>query len=309
MAVGKQIVVPKLSSAEALSFTSPDSNPPGETDQLTDRRRGHFALRRSTATPSRANDCSPMIPTVIIDMSALRRAGLVHILAGSRFRVTACCSQLSALPKSAFGERRCIALIGLDKDTDALLSEISSLKERHKGLRIVILCDKLQPDQVLAAIEAGADGYLLLSELGPDVLLKSLELVLVEGVVVPQGFTKLLNGRAKPDHAPAVQPLEAISDCAPPLPVRESVQTDDLVRLSNREHAILMHLTLGASNKHIARELNITEATVKVHVKGVLRKIRVNNRTQAAMWAINHLPPADRLIRSRLPDPNESPSR
>jgi two-component system nitrate/nitrite response regulator NarL len=46
----------------------------------------------------------------------------------------------------------------------------------------------------------------------------------------------------------------------------------------------------GSSNKIIARNLDITEATIKVHVKAILRKIRVANRTQAAVWATEHLP-------------------
>jgi two-component system nitrate/nitrite response regulator NarL len=60
-------------------------------------------------------------------------------------------------------------------------------------------------------------------------------------------------------------------------------------RLSSREIAILRLLMSGASNKVIARQLAITEATVKVHNKAILRKIRVQNRTQAAVWAHNHL--------------------
>jgi two-component system nitrate/nitrite response regulator NarL len=58
-------------------------------------------------------------------------------------------------------------------------------------------------------------------------------------------------------------------------------------------------LTRGASNKRIARDLNIAEATVKAHIKSVLRKLRVNNRTQAALWAINHTTRAE-------PDPTQS---
>jgi two-component system nitrate/nitrite response regulator NarL len=60
-----------------------------------------------------------------------------------------------------------------------------------------------------------------------------------------------------------------------------------LARLSQRECLILTHLTVGASNKQIARDLYVAEATVKVHVKNLLRKLRVNNRPQAAMWTIN----------------------
>ena len=60
--------------------------------------------------------------------------------------------------------------------------------------------------------------------------------------------------------------------------------------LSFREAAILQALIDGAPNKLIAQNLNITEATVKVHVKAVLRKIRVKNRTQAAVWAVKNPP-------------------
>jgi two-component system nitrate/nitrite response regulator NarL len=55
--------------------------------------------------------------------------------------------------------------------------------------------------------------------------------------------------------------------------------------LSPREHDVLCCLMAGYSNKVIARELSVCEATVKVHVKAILRKLKVNNRTQAAIWA------------------------
>jgi len=62
-------------------------------------------------------------------------------------------------------------------------------------------------------------------------------------------------------------------------------------RLSDRETQILRLLTTGASNKLIARELGLAEATVKVHIKAILRKARAENRTQAAMWATQFLRP------------------
>jgi two-component system nitrate/nitrite response regulator NarL len=65
------------------------------------------------------------------------------------------------------------------------------------------------------------------------------------------------------------------------------------VPLSPREKEILSYLVAGYSNKLIARELGITEATVKVHLKSVQRKIRVENRTQAAIWALSNLPELD----------------
>lgn len=59
--------------------------------------------------------------------------------------------------------------------------------------------------------------------------------------------------------------------------------------MSRRELVILRTLTEGASNKIIARKLVITESTVKVHMKAILRKLRLQNRTQAAIWARTHL--------------------
>jgi two-component system nitrate/nitrite response regulator NarL len=70
----------------------------------------------------------------------------------------------------------------------------------------------------------------------------------------------------------------------------ESLETDvdDMPRLSDRERCILNCLIAGDSNKTIARKIDIAEATVKVHVKAILRKVRVQNRTQAAIWAMSN---------------------
>lgn len=59
-------------------------------------------------------------------------------------------------------------------------------------------------------------------------------------------------------------------------------------RLSERESDIIRCLVHGKTNKLIARHLGITESTVKVHLKTILRKLRVSNRTQAALWAVQH---------------------
>jgi two-component system, NarL family, nitrate/nitrite response regulator NarL len=68
---------------------------------------------------------------------------------------------------------------------------------------------------------------------------------------------------------------------------RYLTEAPGLIRhMSGREAEILRTLLCGYSNKMIARELNISEATVKVHLKTVLRKLNVRNRTQAAMWAM-----------------------
>jgi len=67
-----------------------------------------------------------------------------------------------------------------------------------------------------------------------------------------------------------------------------TIGIDTVPRLSVREKCILRCMVEGDSNKAIARKIEIAEATVKVHVKAILRKIRLSNRTQAAIWAMNN---------------------
>lgn len=86
------------------------------------------------------------------------------------------------------------------------------------------------------------------------------------------------NGQAEPERG-AVQ--------IPPAKTAESPQ----VNLSERETEILHHLTKGYANKIIAHRLEISEATVKTHLKSLLRKLHFSNRTQAAIWAVNHYGP------------------
>jgi two-component system, NarL family, nitrate/nitrite response regulator NarL len=212
---------------------------------------------------------------------------LVHILEGTRFRVRASCSGLGDLSERAFSCKRGVALISLDREAAATFSRISCLTSQYKHLQVVTLTERFSHDELLAAIEVGAAGYLLKNEISPDQLLKSLELVLLGAVVIPQGLKFLKDPMAlQLDAVPTGEHLETIAEFGQPRPASDASQTDDVGRLSNREQMILKQLTQGASNKHIARELNIAEATVKVHVKNLLRKIRVSNRTLAAMWAI-----------------------
>lgn len=226
------------------------------------------------------------VPIVIIDKSALFRAGLTSILAGSRFQVTASCANIDELGKRILIEKPVVALVTLDKEAETILMQAAALTEQ--GLRVLMLSERFRPEEVFAAIEAGADGYLLKNEISPDALLKSLELVCLGGVVIPHGFSKLLKNSAPPEVPAAVENPGKVTEASQEPPAPLCAPADEL-RLSNRERMILTQLTQGASNKQIARELNIAEATVKVHVKSLLRKIRVNNRTQAAMWAMGNL--------------------
>jgi two-component system nitrate/nitrite response regulator NarL len=247
------------------------------------------------------NQRNRSIPTVIFAESALFRAGLTHILAGTRFRIMPGCASLKDIQKGALLPA-CLVLVGLDEGAWAVLSEVSFLKAKHQSLRVVLFSDGFDLEEFLTGIASGGDCYLLKNEISPDALLKSLELVLVGQTIVPLGVMNLIRSQVRPQQE-ALSPdnyPEVRSEHLPSQFPIDAPQTDDHVRLSNREQTILLHLTQGVSNKHIARELKLAEATVKAHVKALLGKLGARNRTQAAIWAVYH------LKSSRLEEPKSS---
>jgi two-component system nitrate/nitrite response regulator NarL len=149
------------------------------------------------------------------------------------------------------------------------LALIDRLKHAAPRSRVVLLTDDEQEEHVHAALQAGADGYVLKSsEL--EALLGALHRV-AEGLpaVSPQLLGKL---------GPSLQPLAG------------SFETGGRARhsaLSPREQDVLRHIVRGASNKEIARRLDIAETTVKIHVQHILRKLGVSSRVQAAVAASN----------------------
>jgi len=229
-------------------------------------------------------------PTVIVDKNALFRIGLAHTLAETRYRVIAQYSALSDLPANFIPSAPCLFFIGIDKDVKSSIKDLSDFKQKHGSVHVVLLGEQLDHTGFLSVIELSGDCYMQKDKINPDLLLKSLELVMSGQVVLPREFLRRLNSqwsRGPNSEAPhgSAERLE-VQDAASPI---GRAQTER--HLSDRETAILMRLMHGASNKHIARELEIAEATVKVHVKSVLRKIRVKNRTQAATWALTRCSP------------------
>jgi two-component system nitrate/nitrite response regulator NarL len=140
--------------------------------------------------------------------------------------------------------------------------------------------DRFDLGFVKLARSAGVDGFCL-STSDREVLIKSLELVMLGEAVLPTSVMTLLLDMAS-------VAVELNSQDKAGLGLDRS--DPRLRKLSNRESQILNCLTEGAPNKVIARKLDVAEATVKVHVKSLLRKIGAANRTQAAMWATSHLP-------------------
>ncbi len=153
------------------------------------------------------------------------------------------------------------------------------------------MAEEVGIESVSAAFGEGIDGYVIRS-ISCDPLKNVLRLVAAGEKAFPSQLVSALNAN--------VWKL-------PP----EKWEMEDL-NLSDREMQILCCLVSGDANKVIARQLLITEATVKAHVKTVLRKLRVTNRTQAAIWAftrglgqgmVPELTPRAQRIAPMLPTP------
>jgi two-component system nitrate/nitrite response regulator NarL len=200
----------------------------------------------------------------LIHPNKLFREGLKRILSGSPFEVVAEAANLSQAHALLGDTVPGVVLFDLAGEGEA--EALREVRAMLPDSRLVILAGELETKRLKTALEAGTDGYLM-SDLSPDALIQSLRLVMLGEKVFPTHLAALLI----------------------------SGQTDNIVAmpgtprgLSEREMQILRHLLKGDSNKMIANRLGITEATVKVHLKTVLRKIGAANRTQAAIWALNH---------------------
>jgi two-component system, NarL family, nitrate/nitrite response regulator NarL len=211
-----------------------------------------------------------MVPQSIclIDASRLFREGLRRIFSDSPFGVIHEASSIEEALPLIEGLQPSLVLVDLSGSREAVIEGVSRIAAAAPGTRIVILTENVQANRLADALAAGVDGYLL-KNLSPDALHQSLRLVLLGEKVFPTGLADLLtNQRIRPRSEPAL--------------------TSNLDGLSDRETQILHCLLNGAQNKQIAHELKIADETVKVHLKAILKKIGVQNRTQAAMWALNH---------------------
>jgi two-component system nitrate/nitrite response regulator NarL len=229
----------------------------------------HSPIRSTTRGASPAAD----VPTLLFEPNTLLREGLRRMLADSSYRLVATGSSLGEISQLAVsGDRPFLAIVDAVNDHAAVLRQVEKLKETHPSAKAVVLVDRYDLKQLLAAFQAGADAYLI-KTISSDVLVTSLDLVMLGEVVFPSAALSL---GGDPDTAHVAEVNHDVNEVSPR-------------GLSVRETVILRCLMQGDSNKLIARRFDITEATVKVHVKAILRKIHAKNRTQAAIWAASNL--------------------
>ena len=243
-------------------------------------------------------------PVVVTHPCSLFQDGLRQTLTRSRFRpVRLLCTVNEDVERYLQSAHDCVWLLGVDKFEATNEQLVRQTKMSNHAVRVVILAASQVASDIVRALNAGACGFLR-QDITGDQLLKSLELIMTgQTVIYPQFW--MTASQAKAQHDGVTDGANKASYLLPHLasvaaascervagedPSCESLPRGGSARgLSSRELAILRTLMEGASNKIIARRLVITEATVKVHMKAILRKLRLQNRTQAAIWARNYL--------------------
>ncbi|CBV42740.1 two-component system response regulator NarL [Halomonas elongata] len=145
------------------------------------------------------------------------------------------------------------------------IETLKRLRANEFAGRIVIFTVSDHEEDVVAALHAGADGYLL-KDMDPDDMVHQLRQAALGRMVISDSLASLLAEALRNQKGQSTAP--------------------DIHSLTQREREILRELAAGLSNKLIARRLDITEGTVKVHVKHLLKKLNLRSRVEAAVWAV-----------------------
>lgn len=156
-----------------------------------------------------------------------------------------------------------LVLIDLNMKGMNGLQTLTQIKEKKIESRCIVLTVSDAEDDLLEALRAGADGYLL-KDMEPEELCSSLRKAMSGVTVLHESLTEILkNALLHPTLS----------------------RSEEEVSLTEREREILECLANGLNNKTIARSLGISDTTVKVHIKHLLSKLKLTSRLEAAVWA------------------------
>jgi DNA-binding NarL/FixJ family response regulator len=156
------------------------------------------------------------------------------------------------------------------------IATTAELKTRHPAVEVVAITSFIEEERIAAAIEAGASGFLLKDAEADD---------LAAAIRSAHGGEVYLDPAVAGIVARRMRSNALAGETRPPA-------TAGLQRLTSRERDVLRCLARGLSNRAIAEELGIAERTARTHVSNILAKLGLSSRTQAALFAVEHLPDA-----------------
>jgi DNA-binding NarL/FixJ family response regulator len=204
-----------------------------------------------------------MIRVLVVDDHAVVRDGLERILNhADDMEVVGTAADGADAIALAERERPDVVLMDLSMPSVDGVDATRSLTATQPEVKVVVLTSFGDQRRILDALGAGAVGYLF-KDAKPGEIVAAVRTVVAGGAPLdPKAARVLLDAQRQPR------------------------QGDDL---SPRERQVLELLVTGLANKHIARRLGITERTVKAHLTSIFQQLGVTDRTQAALWAKEHL--------------------
>lgn len=230
---------------------------------------------------------------LLTDDHALFREGVALLLqpligAGQTWQAGSCEEALALLDARGAAD---LALVDLAMPGTPGLQGIALLRERWPQMPVVALSSADDRDTVLAAIDAGAMGFVPKSS-SSSVLMAALQLILARGIYLPPSAFLGAGGPPPPVQVPARAPAPASAPLQAPATVASAgpaalppEPSPDALGLSPRQTDVLRLLLQGKPAKLIERELGLSTSTVKAHTSAVLRALNVTTRTQAVVAA------------------------
>jgi len=208
---------------------------------------------------------------LLIDDHALVRKGVEELLRSRGVDVVASAGSGDEGIKAAVELKPDIILLDIKMPGMTGIETLRKLRDLGVTTPVLMLTMSRDDADLHGALRSGAQGYLL-KDMDPEELVPALKVAMSGGNVVAKEMADTL--------ARLVQCKARLGE-----PARQNAPIADL---TPRETEILTHLAEGQSNKMIARDLDITDGTVKLHVKSILRKLGMRSRVEAAVFAVEH---------------------
>ena len=203
---------------------------------------------------------------LLIDDHALFRVGLLELLERRGIEVVDAVGDAEVGLRLARDSAPDVILLDLRMPGLGGIEVLERMRAEGNRRSVAVLTTSTEEQDVIAALRSGANGYLL-KDMEPDELIRALHDIVAGKTVVAGELTPILASALRREAAPA-EPKSSFADLTP------------------REKEILCQVAGGQSNKVIARHLGISDGTVKLHVKAILRKLKVHSRVEAAVIAV-----------------------
>ena len=207
---------------------------------------------------------------LLIDDHALFRAGLESLLERRGIEIVASVGSGEDAIRLVRKTTPDVILLDLRMPEISGLDVLKTLSDQKPGIPVVMLTTSSEEQDLAAALRKGARGYLM-KDMEPDELVIALWDIVAGNTIVAPALTGVLADLVKNGNRQQRKETE-----------------QPFTELTPREREILGHLAEGQSNKVIARHLDISDGTVKLHVKAILRKLGVHSRVEAAVMAVEH---------------------